>query len=222
MGKLLEKFGPNAAGVFLIWFCWSNLGNDDSKRMIEKPQLPTITAEFLPLRGVAEEPSIVRNPFRVKWNSSSGSGTNLSQGTKLSVGTISSPRAELSRGAKSSADTKFSPEYPPANSVLMTKEPQAKHVEPFTLWLEAILELPEGKQARLCGHTVLVGGIVPGLDPESPPVLIRVDGPSAEVAYRGRSYILHLDKRPSAVVDLRAVPEGTEGHDSQGVRGGGK
>ena len=66
----------------------------------------------------------------------------------------------------------------------------------FTVNLESILAVAGGGQARLNGRTVQVGEAIPGLDPESPPVLYAVEGTTAVLRHRGELHVLDLLSDP--------------------------
>ena len=69
---------------------------------------------------------------------------------------------------------------------------------PF-LVLEAVLLTRTGGSARLAGRNVALGEVIPGIEPDEPPVLIGLESTMATVAWRERVYVLELGARPREV-----------------------
>jgi len=72
--------------------------------------------------------------------------------------------------------------------------------EPVTLWVDAVVVLPGGGSARLCGETLAVGDELPQVDAEHPPRLLAVVGDGVRLLYRGREYTLSVDDEPLVLV----------------------
>ncbi len=71
---------------------------------------------------------------------------------------------------------------------------------PARFWVEAVLTVPGGGAARVCGRNVAVGEEIPGVDDGAPPVLVSVTGTHAVVRYRGDDLVVALDA-PAVVVE---------------------
>jgi hypothetical protein len=69
----------------------------------------------------------------------------------------------------------------------------------FTLVLDAVARTADGVTARICGRSVRVGDPIRGLSAAPEPVLLRVDGTAADVAWRGMVVTVRLDGPPVAV-----------------------
>ena len=79
-----------------------------------------------------------------------------------------------------------------------TEEEQA--VEPFTLSLDAVLDVPSGASALISGHTLRVGESIKQFDKYAPPTLVEIAGTSAAIEYRGKRYTLDITAQRSVLV----------------------
>jgi hypothetical protein len=70
----------------------------------------------------------------------------------------------------------------------------------FALVLQSTIDMPDARQARLCGRTVMEGETMPFLDATEPPLLEKVMGSSAVVLYGGRRYELDVNACPVVMV----------------------
>jgi len=70
----------------------------------------------------------------------------------------------------------------------------------FTLVLQSTIDMPDARQARVCGRTVMEGETLPFLDAVEPPLLEKVSGSGAVVLYGGRRYALDVNACPMVVV----------------------
>jgi hypothetical protein len=74
------------------------------------------------------------------------------------------------------------------------------------LSLDAIVFADSSAQALISGHTVKIGATIPGVDNESPPMLVWLDNVRAGVRYRGREYVLDLDRTRRVLLEPVAPP----------------
>ncbi|MCB9899559.1 MAG: hypothetical protein H6825_16250 [Planctomycetes bacterium] len=76
---------------------------------------------------------------------------------------------------------------------------------PFELRLNSVVDFGQGMgTANISGHTVNVGQDVPGLDPDSPPRLLAIEGPAALVEHRGTYHL--LDMRGTRAIFIGPIP----------------
>jgi hypothetical protein len=80
---------------------------------------------------------------------------------------------------------------------------------PVRLWLDAVLDVPEGGSARISGVRAEIGDTVVGLDASAPPVLLAIDGMTVTVRYRTVDYTLAVDA-PVLVIQPRPAEESVE------------
>jgi len=70
----------------------------------------------------------------------------------------------------------------------------------------AIVFADSSAQALISGHTVKIGASIPGVDDEYPPILVWLDNVRAGVRYRGREYVLDLDRARHVTLEPVAPP----------------
>jgi hypothetical protein len=93
MLSLIQKFGPAAAGVILIWYCWSNIETDDKNEMKKKPPLPTVPSRLLVMRAPDQEPIKASDPF--DWGTQKSKGAPTTPSTKVRAKATRSFKLEL-------------------------------------------------------------------------------------------------------------------------------
>ncbi len=210
MLDFIKRFAHVIAAVAIAYFGYSALEGGGKKRG-DKQKLPRIPKSALPLRAADETYEIEGDPFYRDW---------APYGPEYSPEAIAArKRAEQEAEEKAKRDAKLAREKERAELAKKQAKEREKAEEnadsykPFTLHLDSVLAMPGGGFARISGRTVRVGERLEGLDKREPPVLVGVRGVLAEVAYRGKRYVLDINHKRSVTIDRKPPKPKAEAED---------
>jgi hypothetical protein len=214
---VFEKLRQHAAiiaAIILIWLTHSDLtAADGEKKAKAKTKLAGITAGYLeqrdpdvPLDWVRDPIGIIRADTPPKADSKQPDRGAAASKSATDV-VASSPAVTYSPDdvaqAWSQAASQLATDavrglkgWDPfgfkARAAKAGAEPELPQAH-FSLVLDATLGQGNGGTARISGRSVAVGEVIPGMDPDTPPVLKRVEGSSVVILYRGELLFLDLD-----------------------------
>ena len=197
MVEALERWSMTIAMTVLVTVAWLALHIDAASSARRTP-IAEIAAADMPLRGAAERAADLGDPCKLDARAPA---------EKPASTTASSAPAHSASIAPADPSSASNPTRDPAVARAPIAVPRPS--ESRVLTLDSILAFPGGSQANICGQAVSVGAPIRGIDMESPPVLAWIDGVRVGVKYKGRDYVLDLDRERQASLDPVAKAAGS-------------
>jgi len=194
MVEALERWAMTIAMTIVVSFAWFALCVD-SARIEPRAATLAITAADMPSRDASEPAAELGDPCKLDLRAPTPANAKTSAPAGTSHASTSAPNVPFATGAdreRSAATAVLAPIDVPRPS------------ESRVLTLDSILAFPGGTQANICGQAISVGAPVHGVDMESPPILAWIDGVRAGVKYKGRVYVLDLDRERRVSLDSHA------------------
>lgn len=192
MREPAQRFSPWVASALLGWCAWSGLSGGDGKQTEARKRPPDLPASRLARRAEGDALPSFRDPFFAEW---------APYGPTWSPEYVAEQRrreAEAEKEAKRLAAEEEARRRRLARDA--AEASRRRGPETVTLELDAVARLPEGDVARISGRTVRVGETVPGTGVEPAPLLVRVDGATAELSWADRPWTLRIDGGPTVLV----------------------
>jgi hypothetical protein len=196
MVEALERWAMTIAMTIVVSFAWFALCIDNA-RVEPRAATVEITAADMPLRDASEPAlaAVLGDPCKLDLRAPSLANVKAGAADATSHAPLSAQSAASATGAVLDRST---------TSAVLAPIDVPRPSESRVLTLDSILAFPGGTQANICGQAISVGAPVHGVDMESPPILAWIDGVRAGVKYKGRVYVLDLDRERRVSLDAHA------------------